>query len=464
MNTAVLHPTPRSDASVLCVVVLVAAACVLALVKAPTAAWVVAGSSVILIGLEWQRIPRQQACLSAGAAAVGLMLMPFVDHPLVRLSEGLGIGSTFVALMASVSLLAGAARRSPAIHGVAQHLLGRDSRQGELSLVVAAHLFPALLNFAGSVLLCEMAAANAGAQAAVSGGWNRAVFGAIHRGFAAAACWSPMFGNLALLLTLYPGLDWPDIAPFGLAAGLLCSLTSLAVGPSRRPTAGRQSGVLQEVISLGHLLAPLLVGMGVFLSASLLLHHALSFSVAVAIIMLAPVFGMMWHCIDAGSLTAAAERLRDDARASLPRMAPEALFFACIGIMASMIGGAVPVERVADAVQPLVGSPALGILFLLTCNLVLSLLGIHPVMTALFLATALPPSAIGLAPLPHILAITVGYSIAFSVSPFTILATVIARYSQGHSFQVSWQWNRAFAGLMLLLGFSLLWLLSFALG
>lgn len=458
VSGAAIHQPPRPDASTLSVGVLVLGSCVLTASRTAAMAWVVAAAIAVLVVRERHGLPRRQLAVSLATGAIGVALLPLADHAWLHAAEGLRIGSTFLALMASVSFLAAAARRSPPIRRTAEELLGRGPQLGGLPVVAVAHLFPALLNIAGTAILCEMAS-TAARPAHPPAQLDQAVFSAIHRGFVAAVCWSPMFGNMALLLALYPTLDWPDVAPLGLVAGGLCSLMTLAVGPLRRVSGG-WTGAGRELTTLVRLMVPLVLGMVVFLAASLAVHKAFAVPTALAITVLAPLFALLWNRWDVGSVGGAAARMLGDARAAFPRMAPEALFFACAGFMAVMVGAVLPQDLITAAAQPLHGHAVLALSLLLGANIAMALIGVHPVVTALLLATALPPDTLGLAPLPHFMAVLVGWGVAFSISPFTLTSAMIARYT-GHSpFVVAYRWNALFAAAMLAVVLPLLWMLA----
>lgn len=421
--------------------------------------WAIASVIAILVLLVAQRhaIPRRILVTSGITAAIAVLVLPFAADPWRALAAGIHLGGIFVALMASVGLLANAASRAGPVRQMADELLGRGPRLWGVPLVVVAHLFPAMLNIAGTAILCDMAGRRKAGSDTEQRVLDEAVYGTIRRGFACAVCWSPMFGNIAILLALYPTIEWPDVAPYAIPAGLILSLLSLLIGPLRSVSDGVPASVRSEVAALARTLAPLFLGMTAFLTVALLVHRQLGISVALAIIGLSPLVALLWTAVQTRHAGAAVRQVGQDVRQKFPTLAPEAVLFAASGCMAVVVGAAVPEAMVAAVLAPVQGSALLALLAVFAINIALALAGMHPLLVALLLVNVVPPEALGLSPMVHLLAILLGLSLTFVVSPFTIISVLIDRYVHRGPFEISyaWGWRFVLAGTVVMV--ALLW-------
>ena len=444
----------REDGSTLAILALVVSTCAIA-AGAPRALAVLAAASILaLLLLNWRHIPRRLAQMAIGMAAVGAMLLPFTADPPGAIAAGLNIGGIFLSLMTSVSMLVAVARRSDLFKRIAAALFDPDLPAPTLWMTGCAHLFPALLNIGGAVLLCEMASTR---RADENGSTELPVLAVIHRGFLSACCWSPIFGNLALILLAYPELAWPDVAPLGLGFGILASLVSMAVGPAMLRSASPRPEVAAE---LARGLAPLVGLMLVFLASSLVLHALTGLPTAIVIVAQTPLYALLCHRILSGSGRAAVRGFVGDVRRLVPGYAPEAIFFASGGSMMMILSGAIPPGALDMVAAFAAGSAIRSILILMGLSVAFAAVGVHPFLTALFLANTLSPATLGLAPLPHFMTILYACAISFGGSPYTLLSLVVARYSQRSPYTLVYGWNGPFLAAAFAAGALVLWIIA----
>ncbi|MBJ3774153.1 hypothetical protein [Acuticoccus mangrovi] len=447
-------PTRRRD-DVVALGVLTLIVCASAMTSgAPRSLAIVSALAVVvLVVLAGRRMPRRLALMTIGMATAAIVLLPVTPAPRASVGQGLAIGGVFISLMSSVSLLVAVARRSRLFSSISAALFRPDLVAPNVFVTGVAHLFPALLNIGGSVLLCEMTSATR----KVDEEPPMAVLAVIHRGFLAACCWSPIFGNMALILLVYPELEWPDVAPYGLGLGLFASLVSLAVGPSVASKTTAKRGGAGALIRA---LLPLIGLMAVFLASSLLLHAVTGMPTAIVIVVQTPVYAFICHRLLAGDIRTAATELVGDARRILPSVAPEALFFAAGGTMMMVLSGAIPPAAVATIGGWVSGSAPLSILTLLGLALAFSATGVHPFLAAVFLAHTLPPQMLGLAPLPHFATVLLASALSFGSSPYTLLSLVVSRYSRRSPFALVYGLNGPFLAVSLGGGVLILWTIA----
>ncbi|VTU27339.1 hypothetical protein RA8CHR_03524 [Variovorax sp. RA8] len=411
------------------------------------AVWVMGAAAALFLALEHRRIPPSIRRMSLAVGAASLLMLPFSAAPMSSLAKGIAIGGLLVSLVSSVSLLARAALHSPHTHVVTQHLLASSMRSRYAWFSVAAQLFGGLLGMAGVTLLLQMASRG---EFAVEED-RLAMFAAINRSFAAATLWSPMVSNLTILVALYPGLDWFTIVPLtlGLAVGAVLIGTALdlwrlrgrrAPAPAARPD-----------VALYRALLPMIAAMAGFLGAVMLLAQALHIAVVGAIVVLIPPAVLALHRAQAKGrhrLAQAFSLLRTDVLA-LPALAGEVALFMVAGCGGTIIASAVPPAWTATIGGALSHSPVLACLALMLAIIALGFMAVHPILSAVLVASSLPPGVLHLAPMPHLAAILVGWAIATCSTPFSMIALMTSRYSGFSIYAVTVRVNHVFAVICL---------------
>ncbi len=395
----------------------------------------------LLIGAEYRNIPSNLRNTSLLLFAIGFMLLPFAKAPLVAIQRGIFISGLLLALMASVILLARCALRIRQVHVVGEILRSQDSGKRYLSFTVASQLFSTTLSLAGANIMLVMASPKDNRIE------DTASIVAITRGFTAASFWSPMFGNMAILLALYPALQWSDVFPVGLAVAQLTVLTGVLMHRfSRHPVPTAAAPATPDPELKGAAISLLLAMLG-FLGTILATSSVLGVSITASIVLLGPVFALV---INMGKAQAgkrvrqAIAQVREDA-GQFPRLSSEALLFAAAGCAGTIMADAFPAGWVQWIGSAFGGMPLFGIGFLMLGIMGLALAGIHPVLSAVFMASTITPQVLSLPPLVHCAAILVGWGLSASLTPYSVLVLTASRYSAFTPYQLSVERNWAFA-------------------
>lgn len=401
---------------------------------------VVAAAALVLSGFHGT--PPRLRHTSYLLFAVSALLLPFTSSPLDAIQRGVFISSRLLAMLASVMLIAQCALRSPRVQAIGTSLRGQPPQRRYLSFTMASQLFCGMLGLAGAHIMLVMAAP---AGEASSKERTAAVI-AVMRGFSTAGFWSPVYGNMVLLLALYPSLHWIEIFPVGVVLAQLALLVGVLTNRRRQPTPvaamadSSAPGVLRDAL-------PLLVAMLGFFGLILATSGVLSIGITPALIMLAPLSAVAIHLMmsDPGQRTTQTrQRLGESARL-YPRLASEALLFLAAGCAGSVMADAFPVSWVQHIGQALDGLPFLGIAFLMLTIMGIALTGIHPVLTAVFLASTITPEVLGLPAVAHMAAILTGWGLSAVLTPFSVLSLTASRYAGTTLYQISFGKNWVFA-------------------
>ena len=375
-------------------VLIVALASVNALVTgSDLAVSAVALLALMLVFLEYQQVPRGIWLSTCALLSVSCLLLFFIDDPFRALIKGVGFGSVFAALVATVSLLGKSALRTQAAAQI-NDLLDKSNVQNQyLTYSATSQLFSGMLSLAGTNVLLAMAACKCREGLLL----NRATFGAITRGFSAATFWSPMFGNMSIMLALYPALAWGDVFFLGFALAQVTLLT----------------GVILYRISVRHVVADLastspetrlplrlffrsLVVLATYIAGLFLISVQLQTSITIAIIFTAPLLSFLINtCVLSGSskLRRGLQTTLSDV-GSLSRLTPEILIFLTAGVVGVVLAQAVPGSWLQFVSDSLSGHVWTGVATSMLVIMLLSLIGVHPILSAVMLASSLTPFSI----------------------------------------------------------------------
>jgi hypothetical protein len=413
---------------------------------APSWLFMVAGAAALALIVSGYSLinPRLRTTSFILFIIAGLAL-PFARAPVAALERGVFIAALLISVTSSVMLIARCAMQSHRIGFIGAGLRERQGTRRYLSFTLASQFFSGILGLAGANLMYIMAAPSTEGKSES----RTATVVAVGRGFAAASCWSPVFGNMAILLALYPTLSWLEVFPVGLALGqvtiVVGALMNLAA-LSRLPLAPVPASLTPMSTLLRSslpLLISLLALLGLIMTASWLLHIVIS----AAIVLLAPLVSLLFYATTGRAGHRVADGVAGLGRAmeNFGALASEALLFMAAGCAGSVLADAIPAAWIAAIGAALSGHQFFGLAFLVAAIIVTSLAGVHPVLSAVFLASSLPPPVLGLPPITHMAAILAGWGLSANMTPFSVVSLTASRYAGIGPAEVSFGRNWRFA-------------------
>lgn len=412
------------------------------------AALVLLAAAGVLIYAGYPAVPPRLRKTAFLLFAVTIALMPFARDPIVAIERGIFISGLLLAMISSVLLLAQCALRSPRVQRVGAALRGQPVERRYLSFTTTSQLFSAMLGMAGSHIMLVMAAPSAQAQQTSTRDKIEAVI-AVTRGFGAAGFWSPVFGNMVTLLALYPSLVWGDIFPVGLALAQITLLVGFMLSRQERAAAraAKPAGSGTSVAELLRDGLPLLIPMLFFMGLLLTVSRSLGIVVSAAVVMLAPLTALLFHLATGHTgrrWANARDNLRETA-STYPRLASEALVFMAAGCAGSVMAAAFPASW-AQAIGALLAHwPFFAHAFLLLAIMGMALAGVHPVLSAVFLASTITPELLNLPPVTHMAALLTGWGLSAVLTPFSVLSLTASRYAGTSLYDISFGRNWLFA-------------------
>jgi hypothetical protein len=412
----------------------------------PSWLFMVAGvAAMALIISGYRQINSRLRTTSFILFGIAALTMPFARAPVAALERGIFIAALLISVTCSVMLIARCAMHSHRIGFIGAGLRERQGTRRYLSFTLASQFFSGILGLAGANLMFVMAAPSTEGLSES----RTATVVAVGRGFAAASCWSPVFGNMAILLALYPSLSWLQVFPVGLAIGqvtiVVGALMNLAAASPGN--AVRDDGPVTPMATLLRSSLPLLISLlsllALIMTTSFLLHIVIS----AAIVLLAPLVSLLFNAAVGRPGHRVADGLRGlrGAMDNFGALASEALLFMAAGCAGSILADAFPSSWISAIGAALSGHAFFALAFLVSAIIVTALAGVHPVLSAVFLASSLPPQVVGLPPLTHMAAILAGWGLSANMTPFSVASLTASRYAGIGLGEISFGRNWRFA-------------------
>lgn len=431
--------TPRREVLLALVVAGIIISNLVAVAWALPAARLVGGAfAAVLIAAQWRLVPGGVKRTGGAMLAVSLVILAVVEDPLLVLEQGLRSTVSFLSIVAAVSLLGARAGSSPAVNRVGLTLAETARQRAYGPIAVIAHLVSAGLSLAGTAVMMSCAGR---ALPHRDDPAQRLAFSAIVRSFCLAIAWTPMMGNMALLLAIYD-LEWLDVLPvnLGMSTVMLCAF--ILYERARRGRAA--AGPLPP--GLGHAFAMVAIALLTVVPVLVIAGKLTGLPVSAIIVLAAAPGAALWawaerHPTEGGPVA----QVGRDAVIRFPSFAGEALLFLGAGLSSSAIAAIIPGD-VAAGLGWVMGGSA-GVFFLFTC-LAISLtcfLGLHPALPALLIVNVLTPEVLGLSPVLHMAALLTGWSLANMVAPFTVIGLMTSRATGRPPHRVMIGWNLASA-------------------
>jgi len=410
-----------------------------------------ASASLGFVFFLWQNISAGIRRTSAILVLVTAGVLPWTASPMQSLVDGLRIGCLIGSLLITVSLLSRAALRVRRVRELVNSLYQLPQRHRYLGLTLGSQFFGGFLGLAGIAMMMEVGEH----QEQIEQGDRATAFTAIGRGYAALSLWSPMYSNMSIVLAIYKGPNWVDVLPVALTVSAL--LVALGAALEKIGRRAGQMAVHEPVRESRPLRGgfSVIVAMLLFLAFMVMTSQILRLPISAVIITAAPMAAWILNISFAqpdrneSRIAAGVHALGKDLRNSQV-MAGEVMLFLASGCAGTVIAGAIPSSWTAVIGGAFGGSPILGSLFLSSFIVLLSFTAIHPMLSAVLVASSFGPQVMGLPVMAHLCAILVGWGLAIIITPFSVLSLMASRHSGIPILTISLRANIGFALLSIL--------------
>lgn len=260
----------------------------------------------------------------------------------------------------------------------------------------ATHLFAAVVNISSVFVV--------GHRISTDGSLTPLQAKVVSRGFVTAACWSPLFASMAVVLLYVPGVDMLSVSRANLLFALAMLLVA-AVSLRKDPEAAE---------FIGYPLRPEALVLPLVLMTTMLCYAALPTGWPILTTIVAAAASAVICLSFKRSSTENRQHLNHHIANELPRMAGEFALFLGAGLFAIGLGSAVASLGFEAVIDPSGWTQLFGLLVVLV---VLSLAGFHPVIGISTMAGFFPPI---LSNPDHVaIIVLMAWSIALGTSPLS---------------------------------------------
>ena len=274
---------------------------------------------------------------------------------------------------------------------------------------------------------------------------------ALARGFTPNVMWSPSFISVALAIQ-YAGISWFTVAPVGIALALTGFGCVLLIGwleygklPDFAPTQTEVAGkpIDKKVAKIG--LLKLLCQTGLLISMIIILEYATKKS-ALILVPLISFTGPVLLAALYGKTRTYFQQFREFFDEKLSRMYNETLLFSAIGFFGYALAHSDLPAQIPLLVSHFgLDTPFKLILIIVAAIGLLSLLGIHPMITIAAISVSLPPGSIPLSGRELAGAFLAGYVLYSLCSPFSAINLIMSSLTNVNPLVVGLKQNFSFA-------------------
>lgn len=364
-------------------------------------------------------------------------------------------GAMIIALFTALSAIRSAAMSSVEILECGRFLARQPPGLRYTALTVGGHLFGLLLLYGSISLLGSLAAESTAKEknAELRFHRTRRMMVAIQRGFASTLCWSPLGFSMAITLAIVPGASWPVAAIPCIVSAVLMMITGWALDaifkprlaappPPRMPETGRWLVQLR----------PLLLLLAVVISGVVTLHALTGVEVIGAVMVMVPCVAVLWIAIQPKphGLTRIAwtgSRLIQFVTRDVPGYRGEIVLLFMAGFIGSI--GSYLLVPIMGEIDPGILPPLAILVAMIWIIPVTGQLGMNPILAVSLLVPLLPsPDTMGIPPVALVAAITGGWALSGTTSPFTASVLIAATLGRVTPRQAGIGWNGIYTLVM----------------
>lgn len=366
-------------------------------------------------------------------------------------------GGMVIAIFTALVALRGAAMSSSAIIECGRFLAEQKPGRRYLALTLGGHIFGLILLY-GSISLLGTLAVQSVARIAdpeIRNLRTRRMLVAIQRGFSATICWSPIAFSMVMATTLVPGASWSKAALPALASALMMMAIGWGLDSVFKPKRA-SSSARPEARTGGWAkhLQPLLALLALIIAGVFILRQLTGVNVIGAVMSIVPLVAITWIFIqhraaDPGAAETPRKRIGRFVFRDLPQYRGEIvlLFMAAfIGSLGSFLLAPLMAKFGPDLASV---SPELILVMIVLLIPVAGQLGMNPLLSVSLLTPLLPsPQSLGIDPTAMVVAITGGWALCGTTSPFTASVLLVGSLANIGARRAGLQWNGVHALLM----------------
>lgn len=413
---------------------------------------------IVYLIMELSAVSKIHRIVGGGLILAGLSLALLAGNFPAVLETGLIKTLPFLLLFASIGWFSRVAAVSPSLNALRTFVLGQKPGRRYAAVAGIAHVLGASFNLAGLSLVVPGLRKNMPAKL------QRRLGRAMLLGFSSASCWSPFFVGTIFIIQSVPEIEWIDVGPMGIGFAVFMIAWGWCFDRITNRAPETRSGTISPLEGDG--LTSLhgrnvLVILSTLFASVFLAVGGMGWSIPVALAIVAPVYSLIWSAII--HRRSGGETALQTAKGVVTQYAGlrgEAVLFTGANLFGAGLttmlseGGPGPFQQAASY------DASVALAVLLGGYAVASMLGIHPVVTVIFVTSLLTPDMLGLSPQVFALAMMVMWGQGTNASPVSATALYMARATGVEGWIVAWRWNGLFVAITTALLYGALLLLN----
>ncbi|MCI4665036.1 MAG: hypothetical protein MRY74_09985 [Neomegalonema sp.] len=384
------------------------------------------------------------------AATLAIVAISTRSDWVALIDAGLRSAALIVAFLTALSTLRSASASSRTMQECGAFLARQPPGRRYAALTAGGHLFGLPLNYGALALLGGMAEAEANREPnpEIRGHRRRRMLLAVQRGMISTLTWSPLAFSTAITTSIVPGASWAQALAPCLASSLIILAIGLALDTLFKPRLSQPAPPIQIPSRGWGVLWPLVGLLAFLMSAVVGLHLVSGVRVVAIVILMTPIFSVLWIAAQttsgrrAACVTAYAQSFVGK---EAPQLSNEVLLLAAAGFI-GVVGSRLlsPIVTASGIDLTAIGGWPLLVAIVWLIPLA-GQVGMNPILAVSLFGPMLPPAAdVGLAPTDLIIALTAGWAISGASSPFTASTMLVGRMGQVSAAHVGVRWNGLF--------------------
>lgn len=442
-----IGPKPRKDI-LFCLFVLLIAIMARFAIGGIAIDWFARMTFLVLCAISLPVFQLREALLLVAALACAVWAWLGVGRVDVILSA-LDLAAFFGAFIAALTAIRDVAARSGSILALGRYLLAQPPQRRFWATAMGGHGLGAFLNFGAVSLMSPLIQESVKDENGVA---DRALeqrqLCALIRGFSWILLWAPTMLTQAVVLALFPTVQWGDIAPVGIATAIgFIALGWLTDRIEWRHDPNADTVNVHALPVPWQAVRTLSIILSLTIAATILGSFVLDSSIAVALMFVSPALTFFWFLGQQGPTARRAARqsvaqLVNLLGASAPGLMRGAVTLGLSGFIGRVLGQTLPVDALSDAIN-LAHIP--GWLLLASLPVLISLGGqiaLSPILMVVLLGdilNAVPELPTG--PEALVLALTIGWSLSMALSPNATATLLISATTRIPPTVLTWRWN-----------------------
>ncbi|KGK88265.1 C4-dicarboxylate ABC transporter [Desulfosporosinus sp. HMP52] len=377
---------------------------------------------VVVVGLSFWEVRGTTLVIGFMLFALSILLFLFYHAPLNVWQQALQENIYLVVMFTLVPLLGIPIKHGgyfEALQGVFKRYVYNDSRFYLLVSFVSAFV-GVLVNLAVVSLVLQIS------QASTRSSNRKLLSSAIVRGFATCTIWAPTTAAIALIVHL-SGASWLLFSPYAILCGVIAGLVGyfMTMYEEKRAGISLDSAVEEPDVEYdGKKVFELSVFSIILITAIAVISLVTGIHTVIVVSLASLIFPFVWMGI-IGRLGILIREFRGYFQESVPKLKNEIILFVGAGLFATSINYSHLGNYLSVILSLFVGQNAVLLAIVIIVSiLILSALGIHPIIPVTIIGGTVQAAAYGVTPTYVALILAISWAMGISISPSS--ATVIA--------------------------------------